>query len=69
MAKAKPTFQTFILEQKILNKIYVIRGEKVMLDRDLAQLYNVETRVKSEYQKESKSLPKRLYVPAVRKRV
>ena len=45
MAKAKPTFQTFILEQKILNKIYVIRGEKVMLDRDLAQLYNVETRV------------------------
>ncbi len=28
----------------IINKIYVIRGQKVMLDRDLAELYNVETR-------------------------
>lgn len=26
-------------------KIYVIRGKKVMLDRDLAELYGVETRV------------------------
>ena len=25
--------------------IYLIRGEKVMLDRDLAELYDVETRV------------------------
>ena len=29
----------------IANKIYLIRGQKVMLDRDLAQLYGVETRV------------------------
>lgn len=29
----------------IQNKIYEIRGQKVMLDRDLAQLYGVETRV------------------------
>jgi hypothetical protein len=29
----------------IINKIYVIRGKKVMIDRDLAELYNVETRV------------------------
>jgi len=28
----------------ILNKIYLIRGEKVMLDRDLAELYGVETK-------------------------
>lgn len=28
----------------IENKIYLIRGHKVMLDRDLAQLYGVETR-------------------------
>ncbi len=26
-------------------KIYLIRGHKVMLDRDLAELYGVETRV------------------------
>ncbi|MEA2081866.1 MAG: ORF6N domain-containing protein [Elusimicrobiota bacterium] len=29
----------------IAKKIYLIRGEKVMLDRDLAELYGVETRV------------------------
>ncbi|MCX8020828.1 MAG: ORF6N domain-containing protein [Chitinophagaceae bacterium] len=28
----------------IQNKIYEIRGQKVMIDRDLAQLYQVETR-------------------------
>jgi len=26
-------------------RIYLIRGHKVMLDRDLAELYGVETRV------------------------
>lgn len=29
----------------IEKKIYLLRGHKVMLDRDLAQLYDVETRV------------------------
>ena len=32
------------LRALILSKIYVIRGTKVMLDRDLADLYGVETR-------------------------
>lgn len=31
--------------QSIQNRIYEIRGERVMLDRDLAALYEVETRV------------------------
>src|SRR6476620_10418365 len=31
--------------EKIEKAIYLIRGEKVMLDRDLAALYQVETRV------------------------
>lgn len=31
--------------QIIKSKIYEIRGQKVMLDRDLAELYGVETRV------------------------
>ena len=34
-----------ILLENIINKIYVFRGVKVMLDRDLADLYGVETRV------------------------
>ena len=31
-------------EQLIANKIYVVRSQKVMLDRDLAELYEVETK-------------------------
>lgn len=31
--------------QNIQSKIYEIRGERVMLDRDIAALYNVETKV------------------------
>ena len=42
---AKKELQVLVVEQKILNKIYVIRGEKVMLDRDLAELYGTETRI------------------------
>ncbi|MGA3052267.1 MAG: ORF6N domain-containing protein [Chitinispirillaceae bacterium] len=32
-----------IAQEVIENKIHVIRGKKVMLDRDLAELYDVET--------------------------
>lgn len=35
----------FIPIEMIERKIYLIRGHKVMIDRDLAALYNVETRV------------------------
>ena len=31
--------------ESITNRIYLIRGHKVMLDRDLAELYGVETKV------------------------
>src|SRR3989338_5082452 len=33
-----------ITDQGVINKIYLIRGKKVMLDRDLAEMYGVETR-------------------------
>ena len=42
---AKKELQALVTEQKILNRIYVVRSEKVMLDRDLAELYGIETRV------------------------
>ena len=32
-------------EEVIMSKIFLIRGKKIMIDRDLAQLYGVETRV------------------------
>ena len=31
--------------QSIQNKIYEVRGQKVMLDFDLALIYDVETRI------------------------
>ena len=34
-----------IPEETIISKIYVIRGQKVMIDRDLAKLYGIETKV------------------------
>ncbi|MDD5680413.1 MAG: ORF6N domain-containing protein [Candidatus Omnitrophica bacterium] len=36
---------TSVSKEFIEKKIYIIRGQKVMLDRDLAMLYGVETRV------------------------
>lgn len=36
--------QPILPEESIISKIYLIRGNKVMLDRDLAELYDVETR-------------------------
>ena len=33
-----------LAEEAIISKIYLIRGQKVMIDRDLAELYGVETK-------------------------
>ena len=45
--------------QLIQNRIYEVRGEKVMLDFDLAQLYEVETRVFNQaIKRNAESFPK-----------
>jgi hypothetical protein len=33
-----------ISDETVINKIYHIRGKKIMLDRDLAEMYGVETK-------------------------
>ena len=43
MAKANKALM--IPDERVMNKIYLIRSKKVMIDRDLAELYQVETRV------------------------
>ncbi len=49
---------TIIPEEIILNQIYFIRGQKVMLDRDLSQLYNVETkRLKEQVRRNLERFP------------
>lgn len=56
---AKKELQVLVLEQKILNRIYVVRNEKVMLDRDLAELYGVETkRLKETVKRNIERFPK-----------
>jgi hypothetical protein len=40
---AKSTKALIIPDELVMNKIYLIRGQKVMLDRDLAELYGVTT--------------------------
>ncbi len=42
-------------EELIQNKIFLIRGKKVMLDRDLAELYNLSTKRLNEQVKRNKS--------------
>ncbi len=47
-------------EQKITNMIYEIRGKQVMLDSDLAKLYNVETkRINEAVKNNLKKFPER----------
>ncbi|MFZ1262683.1 MAG: ORF6N domain-containing protein [Chitinophagaceae bacterium] len=41
---AKATKGMIIPNELLMNKIYLIRGQKVMLDRDLATLYGVPTK-------------------------
>ena len=46
-------------EEKIMNKIHVIRNHKVMLDFDLAELYGVETkRLNEQLKRNIKRFPK-----------
>ena len=44
MSVKKKDIKRLIADEIIISKIYYIRGQKVMLDRDLAEMYNVETR-------------------------
>ncbi len=50
---------SLIPNEIILNKIYLIRGQKVMLDKDLAELYGVETkRLKEQVKRNIERFPK-----------
>ncbi|MDN3656634.1 ORF6N domain-containing protein [Ferruginibacter paludis] len=56
---AKPKSLTVIAEEKIVNQIHLIRGQKVMLDSDLAALYGVETkRLKEQVNRNLSRFPK-----------
>ncbi len=44
MTKAKRNIIKVVPDETIIRKIYLFRSEKVMLDRDLAELYGVDTK-------------------------
>ena len=50
--------QIIIPDEIITNKIYFIRGQKVMLDKDLAEIYGVETkRLKEQVKRNIERFP------------
>lgn len=49
------TIPAAIPNERIVHKIFLIRGKKVMLDRDIADLYGVETKVLNQAVRRNKS--------------
>jgi ORF6N domain len=48
-----------LADEVIMNKIYLVRGQKVMIDRDLAELYGVETKIlKQAVRRNTERFPK-----------
>lgn len=41
---AKKETELMVPDELVMSQIYFIRGQKVMIDRDLAELYTVETK-------------------------
>ena len=55
--------------QQITSRIYEIRSQRVMLDRDLAELYGVETRnLKRQVNRNKNRFPERLHVRTIQGR-
>ena len=52
---SKESNELVIPDELVMNKIYLIRNQKVMLDRDLAELYSVETKRLNEQVKRNLS--------------
>ena len=59
MPKTSRAIVKIIPDETIIRKIFLLRGEKVMLDRDLAELYGVDTKVlKQAVKRNAKRFPK-----------
>ena len=52
---AKKELLLLLADQKILNRIYILRGQKIMLDQDLAEMYRVETKRLNEQVKRNRN--------------
>ncbi|MEP7168584.1 MAG: ORF6N domain-containing protein [Bacteroidota bacterium] len=62
--------QIIITDEIILNKIYFIRGEKVMLDRDLALLYGIKPfRLREQVKRNIEKFPSHFMFQLTKKEV
>lgn len=68
--KKSISVSSFISHETIVRKIYLIRGQKIMLDRDLAELYQVETRVLNQAVRRNRDrFPSDFMLPLVRQEI
>ncbi len=64
----KKAQQSIIPVEQIASRIYIIRGQKVMLDRDLAELYGVSTgRLNEQAKRNIIRFPKDFMFPLTKK--
>jgi hypothetical protein len=68
MAKSRKIIKSLITDESIINRIYLIRGHKIMLDKDLAEMYDVETKVlKQSVKRNAERFPKDFMFPLTQK--
>ena len=66
MANFTPITPNVLPDEMIINKIYFIRSQKVMFDKDLAAMYGVETRIINQAVKRiTDRFPEDFYVSVV----
>ncbi len=64
----KKAQQSIIPVEQIASRIYILRGQKVMLDRDLAELYGVSTgRLNEQVKRNIIRFPKDFMLPLTKK--
>lgn len=62
--------EIIIPDETIISKIYLLRGQKVMLDGDLAEMYGVETKqLKRQVKRNIERFPLGFYVHTYQERV
>ncbi len=56
--------KVIIPDEVVVNKIYILRGEKIMLDRDLAMLYDVKSiRLREQVKRNIERFPEKFMFP------
>ena len=64
------TNAVIVPDEVVMNKIYMVRGQKVMLDRDLAKLYGVKAiRLREQVKRNKERFPKNFMMQLAEKEV